>query len=159
MNNAGEIIFQAILSGGNVTGLNDLSMWLWNRGQLTLLLREGELFDVNPDPGVTEMHRISEINIAKGSAGDDGRTLGLNDQGQFAFVMSFQDGLTGIFTGSVVPEPSTGMLALLTLSLLPRQRPSGGWYLAATSIPYTGIEKSVREQPAALSNPEYSRSL
>lgn len=120
INGAGDILFSAAL-GGHGTA-NDQSAWLWSRGQLRMLFREGDLFDVNPDPNVSDLHQIASFYLGTGSGGEDGRRFGLNDRGEFAFSMSFQDGLSGIFIGRLVPEPATNGLALVALTLLAARR-------------------------------------
>lgn len=115
MNASGDLVFQATLTGSGITGANDQSLWLWSRGQLTMLLREGDFYDLDPDPLVENLQQIDGFSVATGSGGEDGRQLGLNDRGQFAAVVSFTSGRSAIVLGCIVPEPSIGWMLIWTL--------------------------------------------
>jgi hypothetical protein len=104
-NAAGEIAFAATLAGTGVSSANDGGIWIWNHGALTKIVREGDLFDVNPSPSQADMRTISLINLLGRSGGQDGRPTSLNDDGQLVFKLSFTDGSSGVFTAQLPRLP------------------------------------------------------
>ncbi len=104
------------------------SLFLWTNGQLRTIAHVGDSIDVNPDPNVQDIRKISSIGFfdgnsatVGGSGGEDGRRLPLNDDGLLVFELSFTDGSSGIFTAlAPVPEPSgleLGIIAFIALGL------------------------------------------
>ena len=81
------------------------SLFLWTNGQLRTIAHVGDSIDVNPDPNVQDIRKISSIGFfdgnsatVGGSGGEDGRRLPLNDDGLLVFELSFTDRSSGIFT-------------------------------------------------------------
>ena len=106
-NGAGQVAFKAALSGPGVDDSNDWGLWISDTsGQVMLVAREGDLFDVNDDPLIDDYRTISRILLDEDSSGGDGRMANFNDAGQLAFWLQFTDGSQGIFVAQV-PEPST----------------------------------------------------
>ncbi len=126
MNAAGEVAFLAGITGTGVNDTNDLGLWTNVGGTLTLVVREGDLFDVDPTIGV-DLRTISGIAFASGfvsatgSGGEDGLPRSFNDSGLLTFGLTFTDGSSGIFT-ALVPEPASVALLGLTAPLLLRRR-------------------------------------
>ena len=116
LNNAGQIAFGTFLDGAGVDNSNDFAYYVTDlSGDTQLVFREGDLFDVNDDPLVSDLRTIAEISLNEtfrgGSGGSDGRANSFNDQGQLAFRLTFTDGSQGVFLAAV-PEPSTALLVL-----------------------------------------------
>lgn len=81
-NNTGDVAFMAALAGNDVTGGNDRGIWATREGNLTLVAREGDGYQVAP--GIIRF--IAELT------GD----FAFNDAGQVAFLARFNDGTTGL---------------------------------------------------------------
>ncbi len=82
-NSAGEVAFMAALTGNDVTGGNDRGIWVSRQGNLTLVAREGDGYQVAP--GIIQF--TAELK------GD----FAFNDSGQVAFLARLNDGTTGLF--------------------------------------------------------------
>jgi hypothetical protein len=107
MNRWGEIAFSATLQGTGVTTSNDSGIWIWNRHQLTKVVREGDFFDVDPSPSITDYRTIASINPfgITNSGGEDGNPQLLNDDGLVVFSLVFTDGSRGVFTAQLPRQP------------------------------------------------------
>lgn len=102
-NNTGQTAFYADLVGIGVDFTNDEGIWATNpAGQLTLIARSGDLFDVDDDPLVEDLRTISSVLLTTSSGGEDGRRSNLNDSGQLAFSLRFTDGSEGIFVATIL---------------------------------------------------------
>lgn len=114
LNDSGQTAFLAILTGtGVVVGTNERSIWVHDTmGNLQLIVRAGELFDVSDDPESPDLRTISFLTTRGSESGNHG---GLNNLGQIAFNALFTDGGEGIFVAdtAVIPEPSGLCLTLL----------------------------------------------
>jgi hypothetical protein len=88
----------------------------------------GELFDVDPGPGL-DLRQIGDVALPRPnhgfSGGEDGRTRLLNDNGELAFELVFEDGTGGIFVATV-PEPGTASGLVTGIALLAAARRSRG---------------------------------
>ncbi len=116
LNGAGQTAFLGNLTGAGVNGSNGTGIWATDAdGQLQMIVREGELFDVSNDPLSQDLRLISNLSLITGSGGEDGRAASFNDAGQLAFLARFTDGSSGIFVANTVPVPEPGTLALLGL--------------------------------------------
>ena len=114
LNAAGQALFTATLRGYEVSDINDESLWVTDlAGQFQLIVREGDLFDV----GGGELRRIKIIGDPYVGTGANGSPTCLNDRGQVAFNLTFDDATTGVFM-TTVPEPSTLVLLMVAASLL-----------------------------------------
>ncbi len=121
-NGVGQTAFLGSLRGSGVDLTNDSGIWATDReGLLTLIVRQGDLFDINEDPLIDEFLTISSIEMATGSGGEDGRPTSFNDAGQLAFQLGFTDGSSGIFVATI-PEPGTLTLFAITLPWVLRRR-------------------------------------
>lgn len=99
MNNLGQVAFRSDLTGA-VNGSNDRGIWATDlSGNLKLVVRTGDLLDVNEDPEIEDLRTISGVSFVTGQRG---RQSGFNDSGQLAFVAFFTDGTRGVFVSDVV---------------------------------------------------------
>ena len=117
INARGQAVFTNTLAGTGISPANDISLWTTDAiGNPFLFLREGDLFDVNDDPLISDLRTISLLFNPSGvtggawSGGEDGRRSNFNDAGQMALFLGFTDGTTGSF---VVTVPGPGGAALL----------------------------------------------
>jgi len=99
----GYIDLFAINSNGDVAFTDGEGLWVNVNGRNSLVVLEGQLFDVDPTDGV-DLREIEEIHFEGGSGGQDGRRMSLNDRNTLLFQLDFTDGSSGIFT-TTVPEP------------------------------------------------------
>lgn len=122
-NALGQVAFQGVLGGTGVTTDNDRGVWATDlAGNLLLVVREGDSFDVNEGPGI-DLRTIAGVSGVEGG-GEDGRGDLFTDSGQIFLSLDFTDGTSGIFIASV-PEPSAlGALALAVMALQRRTRRS-----------------------------------
>lgn len=111
-NGVGQVAFTAVFSGTGVDATNDLGLFVANAlGDLDLILRKGDLFDVDASPA-TDLRVIADIRLAGGSALRDGRSSAFNDDGLLALLLHFTDGTAAVATASI-PIPAPGSLVLL----------------------------------------------
>ncbi|MEM8866344.1 MAG: choice-of-anchor tandem repeat NxxGxxAF-containing protein, partial [Planctomycetota bacterium] len=119
LNAAGDMAFEAFLrtgdTGPEVDGSNDGALFAFVDGEPQLIVREGDPFTVFPDAGPPEVRTISFI--------DFDRLNGMSDTGGLAFKLFFTDDTSGIFTTTIIPEPtSLALLATAAPLLLGRRR-------------------------------------
>jgi len=91
-------------------------LWVNVNGRNSLVVLEGQLFDVDPTEGV-DLREIQDIHFEGDSGGQDGRRMSFNDRNTVLFQLDFTDGSTGIFTASV-PEPSSLVLIVICWACL-----------------------------------------
>ncbi len=112
INAGGRIVFGASLTGpGVVAGMNDRGIWATNSaGQLGLVLRTGELFDVDPAPETQDLRVVQSFQLLGGGAGESGRATGINNLGQIVVNISFNNGSSGVFhvTDTRIPGDVNG---------------------------------------------------
>jgi hypothetical protein len=119
-NNFGQVAFQSRLTGPSITSANDRGMWVTDfAGNLRLLTREGDLFDVNDDPLAEDLRTVRTIDRrwapGRGS---------FNSSGELVIALDFQDFTSGAFVVSTVPEPSSlALLAATALAACATRRP------------------------------------
>ncbi len=113
LNGSGQIASRGLLTGPGVNATNQNGIWATDpNGQLKLIARTGDLFDVNDSPLIDDFRTISLIDLVNFSGGEDGRASSFNDAGQLVLRLEFTDDTEGIFVATV-PEPGTvGLLAL-----------------------------------------------
>ena len=103
LNGAGQTAFRGFLTGTGVDSTNDTGLWASDLdGDLRLIVRTGDLFDVNDDPFLETLRTVSLVSFSSNSGGEDGRPSGFNDAGQLAFRLRFTDGSEGIFVANTV---------------------------------------------------------
>ncbi|MFI4861178.1 MAG: choice-of-anchor tandem repeat NxxGxxAF-containing protein [Phycisphaerales bacterium JB063] len=98
LNDTGQIAFRAVLTGDGVDENNDRAVYATDtNGELILVAREGELFDVDDDPLTEDLRTISSANAYVEATGMAGRSGSFNDHGQLGISLGFTDGTWGIF--------------------------------------------------------------
>lgn len=125
LNGTGQIAFRASLSGTGVNFSNDSGIWATDpNGQLTLVIREGDIIDVDNDPVLQDRRTVRTLSNLNHTGNEDGRPSSFNDRGELAFYAFFTDGSSGLFVATisgqstVVPEPTTlWMLTIMVLGL------------------------------------------
>lgn len=125
VNPIGQIAFICNVRGAGVTAENDRALWATDpSGELTLVAREGTLFDVNDDPVIEDLRMIERINFADQPGGTDGGSKVFNASGKLLFELDFTDGSSGAFI-ALVPEPATAGVVVLALGLVLCERRLG----------------------------------
>jgi hypothetical protein len=111
LNDSGQVAFYGYLTGPSVTATNDQAIFATTQsGATQLIARRGDLFDVNPDPLVTDNRTIRYAQIIT-STGSFNRPSSLNNRGQIVFALTFTDLSAGIFVANLpVPEPTSLVL-------------------------------------------------
>ncbi|MEM6853982.1 MAG: choice-of-anchor tandem repeat NxxGxxAF-containing protein, partial [Planctomycetota bacterium] len=102
INDAGQVAFFA---GLNNAVSNDRVTGLWAtdlNGDLQLIVREGDVIDVDNDPNVEDLRTISTINFFSNPADEEGRQSPFNNQGQLAFGLAFTDLTSGLFVADTI---------------------------------------------------------
>lgn len=127
INGNGRLAFDAPLFGPGVNATNDIGIWVEDRvGQLQLVAREGDQFDVDDGPGV-DLRTIATLVIGGNSGNQDGRAQPFNELGYAAFRATFTDGSAGLFVSDIgtLPEPSSLSLIAVAALLLKRKSRAG----------------------------------
>jgi hypothetical protein len=114
LNAPGHAAFISSVSGGGTTASNNLGLWAQDQnGNLRLVLRQGDMFEVAPG----DVRLITGIGFPSPSAGGDGLARGFNDSHQLAVLLSFANNTSGVFVTSItVPEPGGLGLSLLAMA-------------------------------------------
>ncbi len=110
-----------------VAGLSDNSTALYAEdlsGDLTLIVRTGDLLDVSDDPLMPDLREVQSFEFIGGSGNQDGRRSAFNERGQLAFTASFTDGSQGVFVSDLVavPEPTSAVFIAVALTLVSTRR-------------------------------------
>ncbi|GAB4516260.1 MAG: hypothetical protein Tsb0013_20830 [Phycisphaerales bacterium] len=87
---------------------------------LVQIVRTGMLFDVGT-PGAPDLRTITRIEFATGSGMQDGRARGLNESGEIAFYLEFDDFSSGVFVATI-PTPGGAVPCIIALALTRRRR-------------------------------------
>jgi len=102
MNNLGQVVFLANVAGPGSHATRDDALYATDlHGELVLIAKLSQQFDVNSDPLVEDLRMISRINLHGASGGGDGRVSPINDLGQVVFHLEFDDGSEGVFIASL----------------------------------------------------------
>jgi hypothetical protein len=115
LNGAGQIAFAAKLTHPGVNLRNDYGIWAESiDGELTLIVRTGELLEVAPG----DFRTIDRFQFIGSSGNQDGRNSLFNERGQLAFGATFTDGTSGIFVSNAVAIPEPAALGLLLVGVM-----------------------------------------
>lgn len=97
----GEVAFVALLDGASST--NNAALFAGGIGDVDLIVRTGQLFDVDPS-AMVDARTITSIDLGSND---------FTDSGLLAFRLGFVDGSAGVFTfGTLVPEPAAALFVL-----------------------------------------------
>jgi hypothetical protein len=110
LNSAGQVAFVSTLTGSGVTTLNDLGLWAGAPGNLSLVVREGDVIDVDPGPGEI-LKTVSTFSFADGydlteNTSWDSASAAFNDAGQISWWAQFTDASRAIFL-TTLPSQET----------------------------------------------------
>ena len=110
LNDQGDIVFGANLTGTGVTDANDRAIFGESDGMFSILVREGDIIDL----GDGDLATIIFLNLGRNA---------FNDLGQIAFFADLSDGRQGILLGSpdgivLAPVPLPAALPLMASGLL-----------------------------------------
>lgn len=118
LSDRGHMVFLADLrtgaSGETVDRTNDQALYAMIDNELTLILRRGDLFPVDPADALAEARTVTNIRSFNADQS-------FSDSGRLALVLSFDDSSSGIFT-VLIPEPGALGLYLSGLLLMLRRR-------------------------------------
>ena len=121
VNDAGQIVMAASLTGPGVTADNDNALWYDpGDGVLRVLLREGDPLDFDGQSLVVRSFRSGTAYWSHGGTGGDT----FNNAGQFVCGLTFTDGRSGVFLFQI-PEPSVGAAIMLGLAIASAGRRRG----------------------------------
>jgi len=103
-----QVAFSSKLAGPGVEGsVNDEAIWATDLGgDLQLVVRTGDLFDVDDDPNVEDLRTINDIGVIASSGGTGGQSTSFNDAGQLALALNFSDFTSGVFVFDLAPPSS-----------------------------------------------------
>ena len=133
LNGAGQIAFRSSLTGTGVGGSNNRGIWATGPdGQLHLVARTGDPFDVSNDPLNPDLRTIfGTLTLVTGSGSEDGRPTSFNDAGQLVFFAAFRFGSQGIFVATIAGSSATPTKVTIT----PAAAPATGFDFALESRP------------------------
>lgn len=119
LNAAGQIVFVT-----SIKRPGDSSSIQWpfvadESGHVRPVLLPGEQIDVDLGAGI-DLRTVSGAYIRLGQSGSDGYSDGLNDRGDLAVHLTFEDGSTGIFI-TTIPEPASMVVLAISLVCLSRR--------------------------------------
>jgi hypothetical protein len=124
VNGGGQMAFTAetFLQGFN----NGIGLYVSTPGGLQLVVREGQLVDVDPTAGTDfRTVAIGGIGFAGGPGAESGRGSSWTDDGLITYTLAFTDGSFGVFV-TPVPEPTTVGLVAVAGLLAARRRLTAG---------------------------------
>lgn len=122
MNSAGQVVFQTtLINEGGITGADgsNRAIYGWDAvAGLQLIAHVGDSFTV----AAGDVRTISGFGGVGTTGGQDGRAVGLNNNGQFALTLDFTDGTSGVFLATI-PTPGAGaLLGMAGLAAARRKR-------------------------------------
>ncbi|MEQ8211703.1 MAG: hypothetical protein RH917_18010 [Lacipirellulaceae bacterium] len=108
-NDQNQVAFKSHLSGPGVNfSQNDEALWATDlNGDLQMVVRKGDQFDVDDNSNTEELRTITAIAPILNSAGTGGSSTSFNDAGQLAFTLFFSDFTSGVFVADLSGSSST----------------------------------------------------
>ncbi|MEM6394536.1 MAG: choice-of-anchor tandem repeat NxxGxxAF-containing protein [Planctomycetota bacterium] len=102
LNAAGQTLFSARLNGEGINTRNHAGIWSTTpEGQLVLVIRSNDCFDVSNAPEQQDLRTISSFSSLYRANQQNGKPSSFNDRGQFAFIAEFTDGTSGVFVATI----------------------------------------------------------
>lgn len=147
LNARDNLLFVAQMTGPSIDQSNDLAIFAEVRGEVIMVLREGDLVEVGPGDirtiaGFSDS--VGNLGIAGGSGNADGRRSAFNNRDQVAVGLQFLGGTSGVF----VIEDLELSLAQRDLLPMPSLDPAGHPSIDYTVIP--GLEYRIERHPNLL---------
>ncbi|MEM6334844.1 MAG: choice-of-anchor tandem repeat NxxGxxAF-containing protein [Planctomycetota bacterium] len=103
LNEAGQLLIGGVLEGPGVTQSNLSATYATALdGQITKIIRRGDLLDVNDDPLIEDLRTVLDYSLYGGSSEGSGQFSSFNDLGQITFTARFTDGTSGVFISNAV---------------------------------------------------------
>ena len=117
INNVGQVAFLSGLTGPGVTAANNVALFRTTpQGVCAMVVRTGQLVDVDPAPGQADLRTIASLGWAGPGGSDDGYPKALNSAGQIVFRAAFVGGTSGVLLyGATACQPD------LTTAAVPGQ--------------------------------------
>jgi hypothetical protein len=116
VNSRGRVAFNAALAGPGVDATNNRAIFAEDvGGVLRMIVRLGDVLDVDDGPGV-DLRTISALrNFRRHGNGESGFATTFNRAGQLSFTARFTDGSSGVFVSNIatVPEPAAPVLSIM----------------------------------------------
>lgn len=112
LSDSGQIAATASLSGGGITANNDLGLWMTDAsGQLRLVIREGQSFELTPGVnktvryfGLVDEDDFLSDPTAIAYTSQTGGPRALNDRGELALIVEFTDGSRALIVATLPPS-------------------------------------------------------
>jgi hypothetical protein len=94
-------VFRGTLTGTGVDPTNNEGVWATNlAGVLSLVVRKGDLFDVDYDLLVEDLRTISSIDLITGNSSSNGQSISYSSS-RLVFRLGFTDGSEGVFAATI----------------------------------------------------------
>ena len=148
-NDAGQIVFAAALDGDGIDETEE-AIYLYSDGELSLIARIGEMFDVDDDPAIEDLREIDQISIADGASFINSMESSLSAAGNVTFGLKFTDLSEGIFTvkSPVLIGDVNGDGVVDLLDVLPFvDALTGGSYVPEADINQDGVLNLLDVEP------------
>lgn len=123
-NASGDLAFYAQFNGTGITSANDEAIIAIREGVMSIVVREGDLYDVDPSANqdLRTIRNLVYPSQLVNTGGQDGRRSYINDYGDIVYGLTFTDFSSGIFiTPNPVPEPAAALGLIAGLALLRRR--------------------------------------
>jgi hypothetical protein len=120
LNNWGQMAFVGRLTGPSITPANNSAIWAQDReGMLQLIIRTGDMLDVDDGPGV-DLRTVKSLasSYIQGVVQYVQHGPKINDLGQVQFHAIFTDGSQGIFVSNLIAVPELSSIGLAVIGLL-----------------------------------------
>jgi hypothetical protein len=96
----GQIVLERTVTGPGVNNTNDRALWMTDAaGDLQLVVREGDLFDIDDDPGTTDLRTVQSFFFGGSTP---------SDNGEIAFSLLYTPSDSGVFVVQIDPPGAGG---------------------------------------------------